>query len=240
MCGVTDRKKINGHDHAGMDGENIVAFERSEDRPQPRSEPAFNLPPATQFLILANLAIHVLRTFVLGEQASYEILYRLGFVSARYTGGLPLTWEAFVSPLTYMFIHGSWTHVLMNVAMLAAFGAGIERQMGSKKMLSFFLMTGFLSAWFHMLFYWSSEGALIGASGGISGLFGGVLMMLYSRGHLGRGTKSLYPAIAIWIGTAILFGIMGAPGAGDATIAWTAHIGGFIAGLALYRYFSRS
>lgn len=235
---MTDKRKTDDGDDAPTE-DNVLIFKNRPKRAALQGEPVFNLPPATQFLILSNLVIHAVLSLA-APQISVEIFYRLGFVSARYTGGMPLTWEAFVSPLTYMFVHGGWTHLLMNVAMLAAFGAGVERQIGSRRMLVFFLLTGFLSAWFHMLFYWNTEGVLIGASGGISGLFGGVLILLYRKGHLDGGVRGLYPAIAIWIVMAVLFGFIGAPGAEGATIAWTAHIGGFAAGLLLYRYFDPS
>jgi membrane associated rhomboid family serine protease len=77
------------------------------------------------------------------------------------------------------------------------------------------------------------DAPLIGASGGISGLFGAVLMMAQQRGQMG-GWRALLPFIAIWILISLFFGYFGMPGA-EGPIAWTAHVGGFIAGILIYR-----
>lgn len=235
--GLLDKsnKKTNGHNPpTGSGDENVIRFGAPQ---SVHREPAFNIPPVTGFLILANLGIHFLRAFFFGPQKFFTSLYAFGFVADRYTGSEPLAWEAVVSPFSYMFVHGSWLHVFINIAMLAAFGAGVEKQIGGKKMLGFYILTGFFSAWFHMIFYWHSQGVLIGASGAISGLFGGVLMILFKKGHMGPGVKSLLPAVVVWIGMAVLFGFVGTPGGEGSIIAWTAHIGGFFAGLLLYGFF---
>ena len=69
---------------------------------------------------------------------------------------------------------------------------------------------------------------MVGASGAISGVFGGVLMLMRRVGNL----PGLLPVAVIWIGLIVFFGIFGGmPGAGGEQIAWAAHIGGFIYGL---------
>ncbi len=75
---------------------------------------------------------------------------------------------------------------------------------------------------------------MIGASGAISGLFGGVIMMMYGAGMMGRGYTKLLPVIFLWLGVAALSGYFGMPGVNN-PIAWTAHVGGFISGLLLYK-----
>jgi membrane associated rhomboid family serine protease len=75
---------------------------------------------------------------------------------------------------------------------------------------------------------------VIGASGAISGVFGGVLMALWQAGRM----PSLLPVAAIWIALNVFFGILGGtPGSGGEPVAWIAHIGGFVYGLLALRLF---
>ena len=75
---------------------------------------------------------------------------------------------------------------------------------------------------------------MVGASGAISGVFGGVLILKRYVGSL----PSLLPVAGVWIALNVFFGIVGGtPGAGGDPVAWTAHIGGFVYGLAAIRLF---
>ena len=82
---------------------------------------------------------------------------------------------------------------------------------------------------------------MIGASGGLSGLFAGVLIHFNDEGRLSFGTpgdwKNLVPVTLLWVGISILFSFMMSGGAVGGSIAWAAHIGGFFGGLFLFRRF---
>lgn len=198
----------------------------------PVSEPIFHLPPVVKYLCLANIAAF-LTGKIFPELLTNERLYALAFVPARYFGTEPLNMAGLWSPLTHMFLHAGWIHISINVGMLMAFGAATEKALGGRKLLLIYFATGVLGAFTHALVFSTSEGPLIGASGGVSGLFGAALMMLYAQDMLGQGYKKLLPFILVWIGTSLFFGFFGVPGV-DNPIAWTTHIGGFIAGLLLY------
>jgi membrane associated rhomboid family serine protease len=203
-------------------------------------EPAINLPPVTLWLIVINLAIHAFREFLLPDDFNAEFTLALAFIPVRYTvdvdavgGGLITT---LLDPITFQFLHAGWLHVGINVATLAAFGAPIERVLGGRLYLVFYLLCGALSAFGHMALNLSSSDPVVGASGGISGLFGAVLMMLALRG----GLRSMLPVIAIVVALNVGMGLWGvAPGAESYDIAWEAHVAGLIAGLALIRPFLR-
>lgn len=197
-----------------------------------RAEPVFNLPPVVQALSLINIAVFLF-AFLFPALLDDESLYALAFVPARYSGLQTPGFSAIFSPFTHMFLHAGWLHLSINVGMMVAFGAGLERRIGGKRLLLFYFAAGLCGALLHALVYPGSEAPMIGASGAISGLFGGVLMMLHSRGGA-TDYKKLLPFAAVWIGISVLFGFTGMPGI-DNPIAWTAHIGGFIGGLALYR-----
>ena len=132
-----------------------------------------------------------------------------------------------------MFLHGSWHHIAMNGFMLLAFGSGIERWLGSKRMLILFFGSGLFGVLAHYILNTSSEFPMIGASGGLSGFFAAAIVML-NRGQQEMGGRlGILPFALIWIGLSIGFGMMGGPG--GSMIAWAAHVGGFLGGFAVIK-----
>ena len=203
-------------------------------------EPAINLPPVTLWLIIANVAIHAVRELLLSADDDYALVEALAFVPLRYSGdpdamGGSLL-ATIVAPLTFQFLHAGWVHLGINVLTIAAFGSPLERVLRGRLFLLFYLLCGVLAAAGHLLFNIDSNEAVIGASGGISGLFGGMLMMLGMRGNL----LSILPVVAIVIAMQVALGITGTtPGAQGMQVAWEAHVAGLLAGLGLIRPFLR-
>jgi len=197
-------------------------------------ERAINLPPAVLWLIVVNVAVQLLRQ-LLGEQADEEILLQFGLVPAAYAADSPDLFFLIVAPITYQFLHGGWMHLGINMLMLAAFGPPIERLLGVPRFVLFYLVCGVVAGLVHVLVYPGSPDPVVGASGSISGVFGAVLMLMRYVGSL----TSLLPVAAIWIGLNVFFGLFGgAPGAAGESIAWVAHIAGFVFGLAAIRFFA--
>jgi membrane associated rhomboid family serine protease len=199
----------------------------------PSREPMFNLPPMVTILLLVNVAVHLLR-LLLPPDVDESLLATFGFVPARYSGAMPFDWPAIVAPITHQFLHVSALHLLVNMATLMAFGAGVERRIGPRRVLGFTLLCGILAAGAQLAVDWGSPAVLIGASGAISGLFGAVLRLLHRHGGLAR----LWPLALLWIAVTVLFGVIGFPGVAE-DIAWVAHIGGFAAGVILFPLFDR-
>ncbi len=222
-------------------------FERlraANDQPTPKYEPILNVPPTVKalclLLIIIQCAVQVLQWL---EQAGMigapdasivdAIFMHLWFVPANYSGDLPVSMSTILGPVTHMLLHGGWMHLCINVGTLLAFGAGLEKNIGGKKLLVLFVATGIIGAFTHFAFYPHAEQPLIGASGGISGLFGAILMMAQAQGNMGQGYSKLALFAILWVIISGFFGAYGMPGT-DAPIAWTTHVGGFIAGLLLY------
>jgi membrane associated rhomboid family serine protease len=196
-------------------------------------ERAINLPPALMWLIGINVAIQLLRS-LLGDQADQALVLQFGLVPATYSGGGHDLLSQVAAPLTYQFLHGGWMHLVINMVSLAAFGAPVERLLGARRFVLFYLSAGLVAGLVHVLLFSDSIDPVIGASGAISGVFGGVLMLMRYVGSL----KSLLPVAAIWIGLNVFFGLFGGtPGAAGEQVAWTAHIGGFVYGLLAIRLF---
>jgi len=207
---------------------------RKEYRAANPSEPMINLPPVTKALIAVIVVIHLAVMFALDPPDRFWVYDMLGFTPGTYTGkaDVPL-WSLLLSPVTYMFIHGSWLHIGMNGVMLMAFGTGAERWMGGKRMFTLFFLCGLVAALVQFILSPFSLNPMVGASGGLSGLFAAVLVMLQSQGRLGGGRYGIWPFAALWIGISFIFGLLGGPD--GSAIAWAAHIGGFLAGLALIK-----
>lgn len=207
------------------------AQERAQNKtPTP---PLINLPFLTKMLMGVFLLIHVVITYVLPQSGMEWVYTHLGFIPGRFTGALPFEPLALVTPLTHIFIHGSWLHLIMNTVMMAAFGSGIERWMGARRMAIFFFLCGLCGAAFHFALNMHSPFPVIGASGALSGLFAAAIIMLNrGRGEMG-GRFGILPFILLWIGITVGFGMMGSPDGSD--IAWAAHLGGFLGGFAILK-----
>lgn len=201
------------------------------------SEPAINLPPFTLALIAVNVAVFAAVRLLPGD-AGWLAIDSFGFIPQRYSGGMPAGAAAIYTPITYQFLHGDWVHLAVNMVSLAAFGAGVERRVGGGTMLSVYLLCGMLAAAAHFAIYPASPDPVIGASGSISGLMGGVLRLMREAGRPRSGAAGGMIGFAVvWALSTIVLGVTGLPGDGGAQIAWVAHLGGFVAGLLLFRFF---
>lgn len=196
--------------------------------------PMINLPPVTKFTILAILLVHILTDMILAEPEQYWVFSHFGFTPAYYSGVLPFNWPALAGPFTYAFIHGGWAHIILNGLMLMAFGTGVERWIGGKRLFVFFMLCNLMAALTQFVFGPLSESPVIGASGGLSGLFAAVLVMMQQQNGLGAGNRyGIWPFAILWIVISVVFGMIGGPG--NSNVAWAAHIGGFLAGFVLLK-----
>ncbi len=156
----------------------------------------------------------------------------------------PTPGSVYVTLLTSMFMHGGLAHLFGNMLYLWIFGDNIEHRLGHARFLGFYLVCGVLASLAHVFTSASGVNAVIpslGASGAIAGVLGGYIL-LYPRRRVRaivlRGIITEIPAV-LAIGVWILFQFIGnfttAEGGG---VAYGAHIGGFIAGLALIKLFA--
>lgn len=192
-------------------------------------QPLLNLPPMVTALLVVTVAVYIVQ-MLLPLRLEQEMIFRFGFIPARFGGPLedPLT---LVTPVTYMFLHGGLFHLIINMVFLASFGAGVERVTGGGNLLLFYIVSGIAGAFAQFLLDPASYVPMVGASGAISGLFGAVILMMNRIG--GGNRQQLLILVVVWIGISVVFGMTGMPGMGE-EIAWAAHVGGFVAGLALF------
>jgi membrane associated rhomboid family serine protease len=237
----------DGYDHEenSIGNDNVVPLkvprkkrDKKKDPPpfdyEPQNEPIINLPPVTKYFLGVIIAIHLIVTFLLTQDQLEWVLLRLGFIPAFFSGHATFTPLAALTPLTHMFLHGSWLHLAMNSIMLLAFGSGIEKWMGGKNMLILFFISGLFGIVTHFALNHDSIYPVVGASGGLSGLFAAALIMINQQQG---GVHKIWPFIVLWIGISVLFGFMGSPDGGQ--IAWAAHVGGFLGGFAAMKLLKR-
>jgi membrane associated rhomboid family serine protease len=144
--------------------------------------------------------------------------------------------------LTSMFLHGGWMHLGGNMLYLWIFGDNLEKVMGAVRFLVFYLVCGLAASFAHIAFGSGSTIPAVGASGAISGVLGGYLV-LFPRNRirvLTRGGIAHVPAIFV-LGFWIIIQFINGLGSMAATtetggVAYMAHLGGFIAGLVLVRF----
>ncbi|HEY5047736.1 MAG TPA: rhomboid family intramembrane serine protease [Rhizomicrobium sp.] len=214
----------------------------------PARQPFLRAPPVVLWLIALLVAIHALLTFFFAAHAN-EIYVTYGFIPARYsttfltrTGVNPGNLLDQALPfVTYIFLHGSWAHVLINCVWLLAFGAVVARRFGTALFLGFFIVCGVAGAALHLAVYWGTTAPVIGASAGISGLMGAAFRML-PFGPRRPSDAPLEPLLstrilvwsAIWALLNVGAGLTGfGGGPGVNFVAWVAHLGGYFAGLIL-------
>jgi membrane associated rhomboid family serine protease len=154
----------------------------------------------------------------------------------------PTPGSVYLTLLSSMFMHGSFMHLFGNMLYLWIFGDNLEHRLGRVRYLVFYLLCGLIASLSHVFMNASSYIPSLGASGAISGVLGGYLLLFPKRRvHVIMfrmlTTVPAIVAIGIWFLFQVLEGYLnrGAEGGG---VAYAAHIGGFIAGFALIKIFA--
>ena len=150
--------------------------------------------------------------------------------------------------LTHMFLHGSWMHLLGNMWFLWLFGNNVEDSMGRLRFVGFYLLCGLAAAAAQIITSPGSAIPMVGASGAISGVMGGYLLLyptvrVYTLVILGFFITSMaLPAwvmLGYWFLIQFVSGWVSFAGEGGGVAFW-AHVGGFVAGILLVKLFARS
>lgn len=150
--------------------------------------------------------------------------------------------------ITCVFLHGGWLHFLGNMWFLFIFGDNVEDRLGHLGYLAMYLGTGVAAGLCHLAFNIDSPVPTIGASGAIAGVMGAYLWMVpHSRVVTVVPLLFLWPIVELpaWVFLSIWFvlqfwsGTLAVTGPQASGVAWWAHIGGFVAGLAVAAAFTK-
>jgi len=183
------------------------------------------------FFYQATLPPHAFKAFLM---ANATIPSKIPEFLAGYLGFK----MAFYPMFTSMFLHGGLMHLLGNMLFLYVFGDNVEDYFGHALYLLFYLFCGVGSSFVHVLFNWHSSLPAIGASGAISGVMG-AYAVLYPRARvLMWFLIFLLPlpawlVLGYWFVLQFLAGVGGLGAASTGGVAFWAHIGGFLIGVAI-------
>lgn len=221
--------------------------------------PTVHTPVVTYAIIAINLAVWVFIQGMGAEPTLSNSVCTLGLIPGELLGRLPSGMEVpvgpgtscmvggpnLLAPLTSMFTHGSWLHVLGNMWFLHVFGNNVEDAMGKVRFLAFYLLSGLAAATAQVLSAPGSAIPMIGASGAIGGVMGGYVLLYPRAGiqtfvFLGIWARMLvlpaFVMLGYWFVLQLLSGAL-APTEGGGVAFW-AHVGGFLAGIALTPLFT--
>jgi len=220
----------------------------------PQREPAFNLPSGLLAILGFLVAVHAVRTYLLPVEYDDLVIFEFAFLPARYVHSLAEQGLAWLwSPVTYSFLHGSWEHLVFNGFWMVAFGAPVVRRIGMVRLAVFWCLSAVAAVALHMVFHWGEMAVVIGASGVVAGLMGAAARFVFSPSgrisrqfaHLNRrlpigealSNRSVVVFASVWFVTNILIGLGMFAFGGATSIAWEAHIGGFLFGFLLFGLF---
>lgn len=187
----------------------------------------------------------------------------LGVIPGELLGRLPQTVSVPIGPglecqvgaspawhtmVTSMFLHGGWFHLIGNMWFLWVFGNNVEDSMGHPRFVVFYLLTGVLAALAQVLASPNSPIPMVGASGAISGIMGGYLvlyplvrihMLVFFGFFVTTVAVPAYLMLLYWAFLQFVSGLftMGMEERGG--IAFMAHLGGFVAGAVLIKLFAK-
>ncbi|MGH7319410.1 MAG: rhomboid family intramembrane serine protease [Candidatus Rokuibacteriota bacterium] len=150
--------------------------------------------------------------------------------------------------LTSMFLHGSWMHLLGNMWFLWLFGNNVEDSMGRARFVVYYLLSGLAAAALQVAVSPSSGVPMVGASGAISGVMGGYLVLyprvrVFTMVPIGFMLTSIaLPAwlmLVYWLAIQFVSGLTAIGQKEGGGVAFWAHVGGFVAGVVLVKLFAR-
>lgn len=205
--------------------------------------------PVVTVTLLVIVALVFFWQFSVGPSAGEAVVYALGLVPGVLFGQHELPEGLAIVPpsatiLTSMFLHGGWLHLLSNMLFLWIYGDNVEDAMGHAKFLLFYVVCGIAAALTQALPDPHSTIPMIGASGAISGVLGAYLLLfprarilvLIPLGFFLYTTRLRASIVLIWW---FVLQFVSAAATSGGGVAFRAHVGGFVAGMALVAVFKR-
>ncbi len=220
--------------------------------------PVVNAPGVVLIMAGLMLVIHV-GIELASDDFANRVILTLAFLPARFLtlselGGrlLPGGEIARVTSFfSYALLHGGWTHLIMNIVWMLAFGSVAARRLGPSRFIAVSMLAAGVAAAFSLVLTWGTGAILVGASGAIAGQMAVAVRLIFAHGgtltsslrkdlslvppeplRLLFTNKSAVVFIAVWLGVDMFTASLGV--LTDARIAWEAHLGGFLTGLLVF------
>lgn len=217
--------------------------------------PTLRRPIATYSLIAANIAVFLyelslgarIDTFIAAFGATPYEITRMTDLVGKLPIGLPIVHypgppHVWLTLISSMFMHAGFWHLGGNMLYLWIFGNNIEDVMGPAKFLIFYIASGLFAHALHIASDPSSMIPTVGASGAISGILGAylivfpaarVLTVVFLGIFIRMAVVPAFVIIVYWFIIQFVFGMASLGGEASGGVAWFAHIGGFLGGIAL-------
>ena len=218
-------------------------------------------PVVTYAIIAINVAVWLLVQGAGREQPLAASVCNLGLIPGELTGmarpgsgfNMGHGWACLVDAgrapqhiVTSMFLHGSWMHIIGNMWFFWIFGNNVEDSMGGVRFVIFYLLCGTAAALAQVAMSPASAVPMVGASGAIGGIMGAYVVLfprvrVFNFVFLGFFMTTVALPAWVMLGYWLLLQFLGTLGSGtEGGVAVWAHIGGFVAGAALIKVFSRA
>lgn len=207
------------------------------------NNPTIRKPFLTIALIVVNSLVFLVSYFQ-GDRGFQVAVIRYGYIPDLFLNPSDYSMvpsHLWLTPLSSMFMHGGWMHLIGNMVFLWIFGNNIEDYFGRVKFFIFYLLSGIAATALYTLFNPSSEIPLVGASGAIAGVMGAYLV-LHPRAEITCLIVFfiiqfvVLPAkvvLGIWFALQIVMSMLGSSTGGG--VAWLAHVGGFLFGFLILK-----
>lgn len=211
-------------------------------------------PAVMNYLIILVSTVIFLYETSLGARAQNHLFVQWGLVPARFAGASYWTflvegkWGRLLPLVTYIFLHGSWLHLIGNMLYLWVFGDNVEDRLGHFRYLLLYLGAGVAGGMMQIWANPGNTGPTIGASGAIAGVLGAYLVSFPRARVISLIPIGIFPLfvpvpavlfLVLWFGLQLLNGVvsLGSVPVGGDVVAWWAHVGGFAAGIILLALF---
>jgi membrane associated rhomboid family serine protease len=200
--------------------------------------PTQRFPVVTVVLITLNVLVFLYQIF--SPQGLQYSIFRMGAIPYEITHFTTISQLPRISPpltlLTSLFLHGSFLHLFGNMLYLWIFGNNIEDFLGPFRYILFYLLSGLGASLVHIIFHPSSMIPMIGASGAIAGVLGAYFLLYPGARVITLVFFWILPVPAFFIlGLWFVAQVMNIGIGGG--VAWFAHVGGFLIGIALIRIY---
>ncbi len=201
--------------------------------------PSSTFPYVTISIIVLNIMVFVYE-LSLGPVIGEGFIYRTAVIPYEVVNLMDIDPVSVLPPpftlFSAMFVHSGFLHIAGNMLFLWIFGDNVEDALGHIGYLAFYLSTGVVASLAHIFTEPGSYMPMIGASGAVAGVLGAYIL-LYPRAQVKTliflflfVTVAKVPAV-VFLGLWFLLQVISSGGGGG--IAWYAHIGGFVAGMAV-------
>ncbi len=208
--------------------------------PYSDENPTRSFPLFTVILILANCAIYYMEVY--GQPAFEQLINSYALAPCNVNTLHLNNYRYYVPFISHMFLHVNIIHVAGNMLFLWIFGNNVEDVLGGIRFYAFYVLCGIAAAVTFFLFHHNECTPIIGASGAVSGVLGGYVV-LFPSARIRVWFIFFVMRLRAWFFILLWFLLqlsnLYGEQSGVSNVAWSAHVGGFIAGFVLIMFFKK-